>query len=842
MALNAEEAKEWGNYYLQLGLIPIPIRWDESNTRSCGKVPIGSGWQHTTHESALNNLVSAAQRLGKINIGLLTGKISNIIVLDVDVKDNGVKFFDQHIKQRLNREGYRVPVARTGSGGYHLFFQWNPDTAHRLRTTSKIKIQGETVGIDIRSDGGQVVAEPSIHISGGKYEFIFQEWDKIQPIPSWLEDLLSGEEEEEESTQPPTRSQNYPEDTTEEKHTKIRELLPLLSDARADHRDDWMKVCLSVFRYLNMSAESKEIVIEFSQRSPKYSDRDSRKQIDSFYKDARRERGYGLNTLINLAKQDNPAGFQQWQTKWSKKKTSKSQEAKISILPSGKEFNIYTANAELWAERIAKERENSIVLYKGIFYAIIDPMKNIWEGLEKEDILGVVGGEMNRIIEQDAGAVPNERTTENKELLRVYEKIDNTANNVIRYLRLLIKNDEFFDTDLIPNWLPLQDGHKYNLLTGEFSSIQAEERCRKTASINKKDILRAREVVNKECKNHKVDQIRELIVGLAMNENGHIDEDVLKWHLKRSFYILSGYNSWDTFYVMRGKGGDGKSTFAYALTKILGGLAYTIKNESVEEGKGFKSASGHDAHLVNAIGTRLIFIDDLEDKTMNEGFIKKITGGVAMPIRAIGKEERSYELQAKLIMTTNYILKFVDIDANRRRLRGQRVWRQYKEEEEGGGSGGVLRLKDSTVRDFIIKNPFGRVVFFAVLEGLIRDYCKDLNFNEEGVKPLPIKNDSLEMLSITKCENAEQAVSQFLSEWMRPTESGSLKVSDVLKYFQDWNAWARREQGGEKGVENYKYPELKNMTNKKLSELLTSLKVPRVNHSGTWKYKIVPMD
>jgi len=93
------------------------------------------------------------------NVGIVTGQISNLIVLDVDPKHGG----DSSL-ERLERQFGSMPVtveATTGGGGRHLYFA-HPGGFVRNRA-------GIAQGIDLRGDGGYIVAPPSIHPSGGRY-------------------------------------------------------------------------------------------------------------------------------------------------------------------------------------------------------------------------------------------------------------------------------------------------------------------------------------------------------------------------------------------------------------------------------------------------------------------------------------------------------------------------------------------------------------------------------------------------------------------------------------------------------------------------------------------------
>lgn len=95
------------------------------------------------------------------NIGIATGKISNLVVVDVDGKE-GKKSLAQLCKKYGKLP--RTPKVQTGKGVHYYFRPGNElvrNSASRL---------GD--GIDIRGDGGHVVAPGSVHRSGKLYEFL----------------------------------------------------------------------------------------------------------------------------------------------------------------------------------------------------------------------------------------------------------------------------------------------------------------------------------------------------------------------------------------------------------------------------------------------------------------------------------------------------------------------------------------------------------------------------------------------------------------------------------------------------------------------------------------------
>jgi hypothetical protein len=149
-----------------------------------GKRPLVR-WEGFQHRLPRASDVSAwFRRRPDANIGIVTGRISGLAVIDVDPRHAG----DETLAAL---EGEYAPLpssveVRTGGGGRHLYFT-SPES---LR--SRVAIGP---GIDLRAEGGLVVAPPSIHSSGGLYRWEalhHPDTTPIAPLPSWLGRLVRG--------------------------------------------------------------------------------------------------------------------------------------------------------------------------------------------------------------------------------------------------------------------------------------------------------------------------------------------------------------------------------------------------------------------------------------------------------------------------------------------------------------------------------------------------------------------------------------------------------------------------------------------------------------------------
>lgn len=111
------------------------------------------------------------------NIGMATGRLSGIVVGDLD---------GELAQAKATSYGYAPgPYVLTGRpGGRHLFFAWREDAPHNF---------AKKEGIDFRGDGGFVVLPPSRHILGTTYRWgqVINSLVELPFCPEWF-DVLAG--------------------------------------------------------------------------------------------------------------------------------------------------------------------------------------------------------------------------------------------------------------------------------------------------------------------------------------------------------------------------------------------------------------------------------------------------------------------------------------------------------------------------------------------------------------------------------------------------------------------------------------------------------------------------
>lgn len=143
--------------YAKKGFAVFPLKYHD-------KVPLTrNGCKDATTDAA--QIKAWWQKYPNANIGLATGSVSqNVFVIDLDIdEDRGIDGY--HSLEDWQREHGDFPetwTAITGRGGYHLYYRGNGKIKNRA---------GIIDGVDIRGNGGYVVAPPSIHKNGNRYEW-----------------------------------------------------------------------------------------------------------------------------------------------------------------------------------------------------------------------------------------------------------------------------------------------------------------------------------------------------------------------------------------------------------------------------------------------------------------------------------------------------------------------------------------------------------------------------------------------------------------------------------------------------------------------------------------------
>ncbi len=146
----SKEMLEWALKYAEMGLSVIPVSQD--------KKPIIPWEPYQKKKASKKEIEDWFTKYPNANIGIVTGKVSGIAVIDIDDPDLKNKELDA-IEMLAS-----PPIVTTPRGGKHQWFAY-PNTEVRNRTALFNKV-------DFRGEGGYVVAPPSSN--GNKKQYVWK--------------------------------------------------------------------------------------------------------------------------------------------------------------------------------------------------------------------------------------------------------------------------------------------------------------------------------------------------------------------------------------------------------------------------------------------------------------------------------------------------------------------------------------------------------------------------------------------------------------------------------------------------------------------------------------------
>ena len=288
--------------------------------------------------------VSIDNKLFKNNNGLamLTGKTNNIFVIDIDNIDDW-----KYLLTELNEEEPNTVKAISGSGGIHLYFKYDEKLTNIKSTSKSVTHNGRKLAIDVRTDGGMIIVDPTTYYDNNTKKELRYIWTKsiidneLMKLPDWLLNLFMKENDKlidlDKITNIPKVKNKIKSDKTDAETTlitmneqtnmyinndmlvpntndcsytknEINELLWLLNKERVNNYDEWKNVgmCLKI-----INSNYCDLWDEWSQQSDKYEFGECERKWKTF----RNNSGFYFGSLINWVKHDNIEMFNNFQKK-----------------------------------------------------------------------------------------------------------------------------------------------------------------------------------------------------------------------------------------------------------------------------------------------------------------------------------------------------------------------------------------------------------------------------------------------------------------------------------------------------------------------------------------------
>ena len=384
-----------------------------------------------------------------------------------------------------------------------------------------------------------------------------------------------------------------------------KKIMPMLSDARARDRNEWMSVGWALYSISDGTVEGLDLWLEFSSR-----DRES-------FDEEVCEREWGkmaagnmtLGTLKFFAKTDNPEMFREY----IRKECEKHVESAL--------MGSHTDIARILHNEYATEFVCSSVANK-TWYQFID---HIWEEIEEGKFLrDRISDQVVEMYKKVAAKIAQEQTiapdtadkSSQSKLARVQKlianlKTSNFKNCVMKESADLFYNKHFKSRlDLNPYLIAFQNG-VYDLRTNQFRGGLPEDYLSKKMPIN---------YVNYSATNDKVIQVYEFL------EKVFPDKSIRRYFMDQASDLFMGGNHQKTVLFWLGSGDNGKSVTQLFFDKMMGEYAIKISTTLIT---GKKSSVGSASpELARAGGgVRLVTLEEPSaDEEINIGYLKSLSG------------------------------------------------------------------------------------------------------------------------------------------------------------------------------------------------------------------------
>jgi P4 family phage/plasmid primase-like protien len=261
-------------------------------------------------------------------LSMITGKVNNIIVIDID----NIEHWEDFLEENDEKEP-KTAKAISGSGGIHFYFKYSDDL-EEIKSTSKCF--NSEYDIDIRTNGGNIIIPPTKYYNENLKKEVEYKWERnifeceLLKFPDWMKNLLlkknkKDKKEKEREKNKEKDKKNLKKDSEkkqeQEKYEKcekfekyeieeedknlnysikeIEILLDMLNLKRCNNYTDWINIGLCLH---NINDKYLLLWEKWSQQSTKYQEGECETNWNKFKKD---KDGLKIGSLLMWAKNDN---------------------------------------------------------------------------------------------------------------------------------------------------------------------------------------------------------------------------------------------------------------------------------------------------------------------------------------------------------------------------------------------------------------------------------------------------------------------------------------------------------------------------------------------------------
>ena len=227
------------------------------------------------------------------NVGIVTGPKSGLFVIDADTMEGHGKDGLGTLRGWIKEYGDLPDTIEvdTPSGGLHVYFRY-PENMKIQTNSDKLAL-----GIDVRGEGGMVLAPPSVKADGTRYSWRNPPgFFELADCPQWLMDKI------EVAQRPKLSERAAPIKPSTMTPAGLEELADLLDyiDPDAGGYDDWCNVLMAIHDHTDGGGDGLALAEQWSARGVKYKPGEVASKWQGFTPGG----GVGIGTIAALARQN----------------------------------------------------------------------------------------------------------------------------------------------------------------------------------------------------------------------------------------------------------------------------------------------------------------------------------------------------------------------------------------------------------------------------------------------------------------------------------------------------------------------------------------------------------
>lgn len=597
------------------------------------------------------------------NIGIRTGKWSNIIIIDCDRPRSGGNNIDgvkEFQKLLDDHDEIKTVCDRSGSYGVRYYFKYIPNVKYNNTIEGK--------NIDILADNKCAVYPGSLYPGcdpsndgkghkcsftnakceyiGNKYEWINSPQDyEIKDMPEWLKTFVL-------NTKSVTVKIDICYDSSDKEN--VQQMLKMVNDEAWNC--DYSKWRTIIWTLIKLGFTYEECLEQSQRATQTFGDVETSLQnlcnsINSNY-----NYGYGRNSTLY---------------KWVVKNLKDEYEEtdlnpyrfKGCLLPSKEIKHLRScsySNSRGYANYFAECKKNKIKVTANNMY-IYDDQTRLWKKSDNSSLFTIYSDYMASRVRTLLKCLTNE-AEDNDELQKHIKtirsdlnKINNGVNKtfVCDILKTKLQHLNFEDIiDNIPHLFPTKNGTIVDFEKG-------------TTRERKETDYFSYEHPEFEYTGKDFEKAKEFHLKLADG-----NEELCKFLQVWGGYCLTGDIGAQKSVLLYGTGGNGKTEYKNCLMRACGRHFSLVGDNSLVFKRKKQSAGGTSSHIMSLMHKRNVFIDepDKNDEFDEENF-HKLTGDKIAQGRAIYKDQTEFVLTAKFtILSNRHMYLDPEIDANVDRL------------------------------------------------------------------------------------------------------------------------------------------------------------------------------